>query len=79
MQENKKGMPVFVKIDEYKEVLDIMRLLRGKLDEAKRTLLKINDLKNNEDAELEEWRKDAEEIEKKIENIDDSLFEPEGY
>ena len=39
-------MPVFVKIDEYNEVLNLVKLVRKKLEEAKEVLLKINDLKN---------------------------------
>ena len=46
-------MPVFIKIEEYNDVLTLMRTVRKKLDEAKETLLKIHDLKNEEDHELE--------------------------
>lgn len=70
--------PVFVKIDEYKDVLDITGMVRNKLDEAKSTLGKINELKNQEDSELESWSKALNEIERKIDFIDKALFEPES-
>ena len=36
------GMPVFIKIERYKEVLEIMEVLRAKISQAKKTLAKIN-------------------------------------
>jgi len=70
--------PVFVKIDEYKDVLDITGMIRNKLDEAKRTLGKVNELKNQEDSELGSWSNALNEIERKIDFIDKALFEPES-
>ena len=69
-------MPVFVKIEEYKDVLDIMNMIRNKLEEAKRVIAKINELKNEEDAELELWHSGVEEVERKVDFVDRALFEP---
>ncbi|MBI2128690.1 hypothetical protein HYU07_00475 [Candidatus Woesearchaeota archaeon] len=71
------GMPVYVKIDEYKDVLDLLKIIRARLEEAKETLSRINELKNNEDSELEGWGSDIDEVERKIDFIDRTLFEPE--
>tara|TARA_B100001971_G_C18050054_1_gene462334 strand:+ start:64 stop:297 length:234 start_codon:yes stop_codon:yes gene_type:complete len=70
--------PVFVKIDDYKEVLDVLDLIKDKLGEAKRTLADINELKNDEDSEIELWSSTLNEIEKKLGDIDRTLFEPES-
>lgn len=72
-------MPVFVKIDEYNEVLNIVKSLRKKMDEAKETILRINELKNEEDHQLEMWQNSLAEIEKKVDFIDHSLNEPEQF
>jgi len=72
-------MPVFVKIDEYDEVLNLVKVIRKKIDEAKETLLKINDLKNEEDHQLEMWQNTLAEVEKKIDFMDHSLTQPENY
>jgi len=56
--------PVFVKIDDYKDILDVLDLIKDRLGEAKRTLADINELKNDEDAELELWNSTLYEIEK---------------
>jgi len=69
-------MPVYVKIDEYKDVLDLIKMIKNKLAEAKELLSRINELKNEEDAELELWHSGIEEIERKIEFVDKALFEP---
>lgn len=70
--------PVFVKIEDYKDILDILELIKDRLGEAKRTLADINDMKNEEDEELAMWSSTLNEIEKKIESIDRTLFEPES-
>lgn len=72
------GAPVFVKIDDYKDILDVLDLIKDRLAEAKRTLADLNELKNDEDAELELWSSTLNEIENKLEDIDRSLFEPES-
>jgi hypothetical protein len=70
--------PVFVKIDDYKDILDVLDLIKDRLGEAKRTLADINELKNDEDAELELWNSTLNEIERKLDGIDRTLFEPES-
>ena len=72
-------MPVFVKVDEYDEVLNLVKLIRKKIDESKETLLKINELKNEEEHQLEMWQNNLAEVEKKIDFIEHSLNEPEHF
>jgi len=73
---SEERMPVFVRIDDYKDILDVINMVKNKINEAKDTLGKINELKNEEDAELELWQTGIEEIERKVEFIDKTLFEP---
>lgn len=72
------GVPVFVKIDEYKDILEIVGLIKSKLEQARTILNKISEIKNQEDNELRSWQNDLDEVEKKIALIDGTLFEPEG-
>ena len=69
-------MPVYVKIDEYKDILEVVDLIKAKLEQAKATLAKINELKNQEDANLGEWGDVLAELENKVDLIDQTLFEP---
>lgn len=71
-------MPIYVRIEEYKDVLDVVNMIKHKIEEAKSTLGKINELKNEEDSELERWQLDLEEVERKINHVDKALFEPEA-
>ena len=72
-------MPVFVKVSEYDDVLNLVKTIRKRLDEAKETVLKINSLKNEEDHQIETWQNTIAEIEKKIDFINHSLNEPEQF
>ncbi len=73
----KLGAPVFVKVDEYKEILDVLDMIKGKISEIRGTLSSINDLRNDEDSEVSMWNGTIEDIEKKIDDIDRIMFEME--
>jgi len=77
MREQRSGMPVFVKVDEYREILDVLDMIKGKIKEIRGTLGGINSLRNDEDAELAMWNSTLNEIEKKVDSIDKIMFEPE--
>ena len=70
------GMPVFVKIDEYKEVLEVLDLLNKRMEKAREIIERINNLKNDEDAELDMWEKELAEVEKKLDFMNQTLAEP---
>ena len=72
-------MPVYVKIDEYKEVLQVIGIIKDKIANAKEIINKINELRNEEDAELELWHSGLEEVERKVDFVDRSLFKPVSY
>jgi len=75
--DNTRGeTPVFVKVDEYKELLDVIGLVKTKIKESREIMGRINQLKNEEDSELELWKNEIEEVERKVDFIDKSLFEP---
>ena len=79
MEKLAKGSPIFVKIDEYKDILDVIALLKAKISEAKSILGKINEIKNVEDKEIETWANELEEVERKLYYIDRTLLEPEAF
>ncbi len=73
-----KEAPIFIKIDQYKDVLDILHLAKSKIREARVLIEKINELKNAEDTEIKTWQNSLDEVEKRVMFIDKSLFEPES-
>jgi len=72
----KHGDSVFVKINEYKEIMDVLELIKGKIKEAKNTINDLNDLKNKEDAEIQRWAQTFLEIEKKVSDVDALMIHP---
>jgi hypothetical protein len=72
-----KSLPVFVKINDYKEVLNIVDVMKQKLKETTQTLDKIKQLKSEEDKELQEWEKNVSEISRRLAFIDSAFFENE--
>lgn len=70
-------MPVFVKLEEYKEVVKILEETKEKLTNAKELLLKIEDLKKQEDSELEAWSTELSDAEERIDDVDKILLKPE--
>lgn len=71
-----KQMPVFVKVNDYKDVREVLELLNKKLEEAKANVARINELKNQEDNELELWQNELAQIERKLAEINASLAAP---
>jgi len=67
--------PVFVKIEEYKEILSIMNVINKKLEDVRETLAKIKKLKHEEDEQLIGWSANLNDVSKKIEYINELLSE----
>ncbi|HLD87247.1 MAG TPA: hypothetical protein VJB12_04215 [Candidatus Nanoarchaeia archaeon] len=67
---------VFVKIDEYKQVLDTVEIIKKNLAEAKKVLTELNAIKDAENAELTSWGSNLDEIEAKLNDIDRMMIEP---
>lgn len=71
-------MPVFVKVENYKDALHIVSVIRSKLDDAKKAIERVQQLKTEEDAELEQWSTQLNEVERKIDFVDKTLSEPDA-
>lgn len=69
--------PVFVKVDEYKDIVDIVALMHEKVRQCKFLLDKIAELKGQEDNTLAAWAKELESVETSISTIDKTLVQPE--
>ena len=75
MQENAQ---VFIKIEEYNKILETVKLVKGKLNEAREILKRISELKIEEYNQLGNWDSNLEEIEKKVASVDEALGKPES-
>ena len=69
--------PVYVKLEEYKNILTLVDTLNAQVQAAKETLDDIRKLKQEEDVELEIWQTVIQEIENRMNFIDETITEPE--
>jgi hypothetical protein len=74
-QINIPGKAIFVKLNEYKDILDLLDALKDKLDQSKSTLDKIKSLKTEEETELELWENSINEIDSKLIHINKTMYE----
>lgn len=74
-----KRADLFIKIDEYKDILDIINLVQQKIRHSRELLNKIEELKAQEDSQIQEWKMAIDDVDKKMIFIDQVLLEPETY
>ena len=70
--------PVFIKIEEYRSVLDVLDELKKQVVDVRETMQEIDDIRAEEESNLQQWREKLNEVEKKILFVDQALFEPEN-
>lgn len=64
---------VFVKIEAFKDVSDVLKLTHEKLSQAKALFQKIQELKSREDEQLAAWARKLEDVESRVQNVDQSI------
>ena len=64
---------VFVKIDKYRKIMETVGSIRAKVDEAKKILSRINELKEEENREIETWGHEIDSVEEKLNMVTESL------
>lgn len=70
-------MTVYVKLEEYKDIMEIITLIKSRIKQARYILEKISELKKKEDAEIETWTSEINNVEERVETIDKTITEPE--
>ena len=73
----KKDMVVYVKLDEYNEIKEIIKLIRTKLKQARALLGVVSELKSKEEAELASISSEIAHVEERVNTADRALTEPE--
>ena len=67
--------PVFVKIEQYREALDNIEAIKTKVREAEELLSRLDQLRSQEDKELQNWHDNVARIKDKLLSVDKKLFE----
>lgn len=65
--------PVFIKMETYMDVMDILTLARDKIQEAAKLLMQIEELKSGEEKKFSEWKDNLETIKARIMAIAEML------
>lgn len=68
-----ESKPIFVKIDKYNEILEIIEVVNKKVAGVKQLLTEFEQLRIKEEEELSNWEKNLEDITHKIESIKEEL------
>ena len=65
--------PIFVKIDKYKEILEVVGVINRKIVNVRQLLSELETLKSKEEDEIMNWEKNMDEITHKIELLKEEL------
>ena len=79
MKQYNRGAAVFVKVEDYKEIVGVVGQLRAKVKEVRASIDKVEHLRDKENEALEHWKSTIDEVEDKIGNISDDMLEPEDH
>ena len=66
---------VFVKMERYKEVIDMVNQIKERLNDVDGILVELNKIRRDEDKELDAWYQDLERIKGQLLALDKRLFE----
>lgn len=64
---------IFVKIEDYNEVLNVVKVVKEKISKAQETINTISELKAEEDKELEQWSNNLKSVTMKVDDIEKSI------
>ena len=69
--------PVFIKITEYNDLLDVLALARSKLQQAKTLHSRLSELNKEEEEQVARWEEQLSLAEKNLEELDETLARPQ--
>lgn len=68
-------VPVFIKIDKYKELLKTLEALDAKINKINKVIEQIDNLRNEENAQLEKWKNNIESVKERVEVVSQALHQ----
>ena len=68
--------PIYIKIEQYKEIIEIMGVIKNKIVEVRGALNRIDKIKREQEIEMSMWSSKINEIEEKINAVDQMILEP---
>ena len=65
---------MFIKVDNYNDVLDTLKNIKSKLKDAQHKIKHIEELRNQEEEKISLWKSTIDTLDKNLEEIDQQLF-----
>ena len=65
--------PVFVKIERYKEIIELIQVIDKKISAANQMLSELEEIRHKEDEEIATWQRNISDVEHKMQAIRDQL------
>lgn len=72
--EVQEAMPIFVRANQFKDILKGVNVVKVNLKKSDDVLLRLDDLENSKEREFTKWRSELEDIQNKIMFVDKILF-----
>lgn len=70
-----ENAPIYVKVEKYRELLDVLKAINTRLANVDKTIEKINALKAQEDQQLQQWSENLSDIKGRLESINQSFYD----
>ena len=70
-----ENVPVYVKVDKYKELVQVLKATTAKLASIDKTIIKINELKAQEDEQLRKWNDNLADVKTRLEKINTAFYD----
>jgi len=69
--------PLFIKIDEYNQILGVVDKIKERVSSVHKTLSEIKQLRVEEEEAISDYESGVAQIEKRLLDVDKLIFEPE--
>ena len=74
-QRMKQNEPIYIRLDKFQTTHESLLDIKMKMEEIEKTIIKIKEVKEREDKEIEEWEQELQLVKARLESIDTNLFE----
>jgi peptidoglycan hydrolase CwlO-like protein len=70
-----ENVPIYVKVDKYKELVEVLKAINTKLQSIDKTIERVNQLKSQEDLQLQSWTENLSDIKGRLEKINKAFYD----
>jgi F0F1-type ATP synthase membrane subunit b/b' len=70
-----ENVPIYVKVEKYRELLELLKAINARLANVDKTIEKINGLKAQEDQQLQNWNENLTDIKARLESINGAFYD----